>query len=67
VLRVLLHDTSTSHSLLSQLGVKDTLRFVDTRREPLTPPGAIVLTANDWPSGDGRRPCNARAGSRCRR
>jgi hypothetical protein len=51
VLRVLLQDTSTSHSLLSQLGVKDMLRFVDTRREPPTPPGAIVLTAHDWPSG----------------
>lgn len=29
-LRVLLHDTQTSHSLLTQLGVKSQLRFVDT-------------------------------------
>lgn len=30
VLRVLLHDTTKSHSLLAQLGMKDTLRLVDT-------------------------------------
>src|SRR4029450_11005057 len=29
-LRVLLHDTESSHSLLSQLGAKDELRFADT-------------------------------------
>jgi hypothetical protein len=51
VVRVLLHDTASSHSLLAQLGVKDTLLFEDTRREPQVPPGAIVLTAHDWPSG----------------
>jgi hypothetical protein len=31
VLRVLLHDTSQSRSLLEQLGVKAGLRFLDTR------------------------------------
>lgn len=51
VLRVLLHDTAQSHSLLAQLGVKDRLVFEDTRRDPLVPPGAIVLTAHDWPAG----------------
>lgn len=33
-LRVLLHDSSASHSLLGQLGVKDMLRYADTSLEP---------------------------------
>jgi hypothetical protein len=33
-IRVLVHDTNTSHSLLGQLGLKDQLRFVDTAIEP---------------------------------
>ena len=30
VIRVLVHDTRSSHSLLSQLGLKDSIRFVNT-------------------------------------
>lgn len=41
-LRVLLHDTRHSVSLLSHLGVKDQLPFVDTA-SPGVPPGAIVF------------------------
>lgn len=36
VLRVLLHDTNSSHSLLGQLGVKHALHFVDTAN-PIDP------------------------------
>ncbi|WP_280254972.1 hypothetical protein, partial [Nocardia wallacei] len=30
VIRVLVHDTSASHSLLDQLGIKDSLRWADS-------------------------------------
>lgn len=40
-IRILVHDTQMSTSLLNQLGVKDELRFVDTSHPPF-PPGAIV-------------------------
>jgi hypothetical protein len=36
IMRVLLHDTSASHSLLGQLGVKETLSYLDTS-EPIHP------------------------------
>jgi hypothetical protein len=36
LMRVLLHDTSASHSLLGQLGVKETLSYLDTS-EPIDP------------------------------
>lgn len=50
-LRVLLHDTPKSASLLDQLGVKDTLMFVDSdaRREPR--PGTQVAYPTGWPRG----------------
>jgi hypothetical protein len=41
-LRVLVHDTRHSVSLLNHLGVKDQLPFADTA-SPDTPPGAIVF------------------------
>lgn len=41
-LRVLLHDTDKSHSLLGQLGIKDKVDFVDTTMPP-PPPGVIQL------------------------
>jgi hypothetical protein len=41
-LRVLLHDTGNSVSLLTHLGVKDQLSFVDTAGGDL-PPGTIVI------------------------
>lgn len=36
IMRVLLHDTAASHSLLGQLGVKETLSYLDTS-EPIHP------------------------------
>jgi hypothetical protein len=36
-IRILVHDTSSSHSLLGQLGIKDTLRYIDTSLEPDIP------------------------------
>lgn len=48
VLRVLLHDTHQSHSLLRQLGVKDQLTFLDSA-EPINPrnlvptPGLVLM------------------------
>lgn len=48
VLRVLLHDTRVSHSLLKQLGVKDRLEFLDTA-DPINPrnllptPGLVIM------------------------
>lgn len=48
VLRVLLHDTQVSHSLLKQLRVKDRLAFLDTA-EPIHPgnlmptPGLVMM------------------------
>jgi hypothetical protein len=50
VLRVLLHDTQASHSLLKQLGVKDRLAFLDTA-DPINPrnllptPGLVIMQA----------------------
>lgn len=41
-LRVLLHDTRSSHSLLSQLGWKDRLAYVDSLRELEVVPGVIL-------------------------
>jgi len=38
--RVLLHDTSTSHSLLGQMGLKDTLQFMDSA--PPDAPGNLL-------------------------
>ena len=35
VIRILVHDTNSSHSLLGQLGVKDRLRYVDTALDPI--------------------------------
>lgn len=40
--RVLLHDTRTTTSLLQQMGVKDSIRFLDTAREA-PPPGRRIL------------------------
>lgn len=60
VLRVLLHDTQRSHSLLKQLGVKDRLEFLDSA-EPIDPknllptPGIIIMrmtTSADGPKGE---------------
>jgi hypothetical protein len=48
VIRVLVHDTAKSVSLLTHLGVKDTLAFMDTAvpidpRNMLTTPGLVML------------------------
>lgn len=51
LVRVLLHDTSQSHSLLEQLGGKAGLRFWDTRHRPVAEPGFQVLEPHDWPTG----------------
>lgn len=73
-LRVLLHDTNQSHSLLTQLGVKGRLGFVDTA-EPINPnnlaptPGLVLMrltTTHDGPAGkyvaplDMERPSSSR-------
>lgn len=48
VLRVLMHDTNQSHSLLKQHGIKDRLNFLDTA-EPINPknllstPGLVLM------------------------
>lgn len=44
-IRTLVHDTATSHSLLSQLHAKEKLRFEDSSHPPLTTPGAIRIDA----------------------
>ena len=44
-IRNLVHDTSTSHSILGQLHAKEKLRFMDTSHPPLTWPGAVRLDA----------------------
>lgn len=51
VLRVLLHDTKGSHSLLDQLGGKASLRFLDTRSRAVAPPGRQRSDVHDWPIG----------------
>jgi len=48
-IRVLVHDTGSSHSLLKQLGVKDQLRFVNT--QPGDPEGVPGLARAVW-NGD---------------
>jgi hypothetical protein len=51
VLRVLLHDTGRSHSLLRQFGVKTSLRFWDTRDRPSAASRVQSLAPHDWPIG----------------
>jgi hypothetical protein len=53
VLRVLLHDLPDrgTHSLLDQLGVKSSLRFLNTRYERPDVPGRQVLEPLEWPFG----------------
>jgi hypothetical protein len=51
VLRVLLHDTNASHSLLKQLGVKATLQYWDTRDRPVAAPDRQIVAVHDWPQG----------------
>jgi hypothetical protein len=51
VLRVLLHDTSQSHSLLEQLGGKASLRFLDTRHPPIAATDHQIVGPHDWPTG----------------
>lgn len=60
MLRVLLHDTSVSHSLVKQLGVKDRMNFLDTA-DPINPrnllptPGLVIMKATTTADGlDGR-------------
>jgi len=45
--RVLVHDTKGSTSLLSQLGIKDVMLYMDTS----TPSPAMVVPVSDQPSG----------------
>lgn len=58
VLRVLLHDTPQSRGVLSQLGVKDKIRFVDTA-EPINPrnlaptSGLAIMKVVTGPGGGG--------------
>ena len=51
VLRVLLHDTGQSHSLLEQLGAKASLRFLDTGHRPVAAPGSQIAAPHDVPMG----------------
>lgn len=56
VLRLLLHDTSRSHSLLYQLGIKDRLDFLDTRgtldsKNQLPTLGLVTVRFSSAPSG----------------
>lgn len=56
LLRVLLHDTKQSHSLLKQLGVKDRLDLLDTA-EPIHPanllptPGLVIMQMTTTETG----------------
>ena len=50
-IRVLLHDTDGSKSLLEQLGLKSELRFLDTRTRQEPPAGFQVLEQLGWPTG----------------
>src|SRR4051812_47474021 len=60
VVRILVHDTARSKSLLGQLGVKERLRYHDTTARP--PAGAIVFGSSGLamqrvttgPGGEGR-------------
>jgi hypothetical protein len=47
MIRKLVHDTGRSTSLLTHLGAKSTLRYIDTRPRlpPGAPPGSIILHA----------------------
>jgi hypothetical protein len=51
VLRVLLHDTLVSISLLRQVALKDNLRLLDTRLIPEVRPGKQIATAETVPFG----------------
>jgi hypothetical protein len=46
-LRVLLHDTRSSHSLLGQLGWKDNLAYVNSLRQLEVSPGITVSLGTD--------------------
>lgn len=50
-LRVLVHDTRDSASLLGQLGVKDTLSYLDADARKPAPPGTQVMYPVGWPVG----------------
>jgi hypothetical protein len=56
VMRVLLHDTAKSASVLGQLGVKDSIRYLDTA-EPINPrnmistAGLVIMEANSERGG----------------
>jgi hypothetical protein len=50
-IRVLLHDTDGSKSLLEQLALKSALAFLDTRTRREPPVGVQVLKQIGWPTG----------------
>jgi hypothetical protein len=49
ILRLLLHNSKTSNSLLKQLGVQHQLRFLDTRRRP--EPARSGIITRTWDAG----------------
>jgi hypothetical protein len=50
-IRVLLHDTASSKSLLEQLDLKSSLAFLDTRTRRQPPAGVPALEQLGWPTG----------------
>jgi hypothetical protein len=50
-IRVLLHDTDKSKSLLEQLGLKSELAFLDTRTRREPPTGFQAVSQLGWPTG----------------
>jgi hypothetical protein len=50
-IRVLVHDTDGSKSLLEQLNLKSALAFVDTHTRPEQPSGPQVARQLGWPPG----------------
>lgn len=54
-LRVLFHDTPTSTSLLTHLGIKDTAKVLSTFRPIPQRPGVLVAAIPLWVSADGQR------------
>lgn len=50
VIRVLVHDTGSSSSLLKQLGIKHQLRYLDTAERPARGPGILI---EQWSVGLG--------------
>lgn len=71
VVRVLVYDTRTSRSLLEQLGLKDTVAFMDTAAHPdprnlLPSPGLVMMRMVAGIGADWIAPLDSRTSSRNR-